>query len=314
MFGGCWTFLQGLSYLFLSKIIHIIGLMCIIPCIFLALLILEYMSREALNPVMLAVFTPLAALTVNYSLSPDAVTEITYPSSEIGLTASGLFMVGVILLLLFYCVTVIYWGTKIYRCSARNLKKYSQMLLAACVIIGIGIPAIELSSIENIVPGLDAVVFSIAAVLFAYVFVKKPQLAFLLPFRVTRLTVIDTQNGVALFTHIWEHLPNAVDEDLFSGMLQGITGILNEALHKGNLREITLDDATLILNRSEEYNAACILVTTKATPSLRNALRAFAEDFYARFGPHLNSSGEVTPFASAAELVATHFAFVPVFD
>lgn len=210
---------------------------------------------------------------------------------------------------------VLYWGAKIYHGSPQNLKKHSFIFLVACSIIGFGIPVIELISLENLVPGFDAVVFAIAAVLFTIVFVKKPQLAYILPFKVLRLTIIDTVSGIPLFTHDWGRVGEIIDESLFSGMFQGISSFLNEALQKGNVREIVLDEATLILNRSLEFNAACILVTTKATPSLRAALRNFAEDFFTRFSPYLKASQlNVTPFSQASELVATHFAFVPVYD
>jgi hypothetical protein len=304
----------GISLLFLSDTIQIIGLLCLIPIAFLNLLVLEFTSRESVDPVKIGIISALSALAISFSFSPDAIVEITYPNGELSLDWNGLFFVGMVLVVLFYCVAVLYWGSRIYRGSPHNLKKYSSLFLLACLIVGIGIPAVQVSGVENIIPGLDAVALAIGAIIFAFVFVKRPQLAYILPFKVLRLTIIDTASGIPLFTHTWGKMGDIVDETLFSGMVHGISSILNEALHRGNIRVIELDEATLILNRSPDFNAACILVTTKATPSLRAALRAFAEDFYAQFSPYLSTPNNVGPFAGASELVKKHFAFVPVYD
>ena len=100
-------------------------------------------------------------------------------------------------------------------------------------------------------------------------------------------------------------------EGLFTGMLQGIGMILTEAMDKGDVREIKMADATLLLHHSDKFQIACVLVTTESTQTLRHSLHKFAEDFYNRFEGEFRNIANIEKFGSASELVEEHFAFVP---
>ena len=76
---------------------------------------------------------------------------------------------------------------------------------------------------------------------------------------------------------------NLIDHDLFSGMFQGISLILNEAVGKGNVREIVLDEGILLIKRSKKHPVACVLIVSKSSKSLRQALNAFSEKFFKEF-------------------------------
>ncbi len=86
-------------------------------------------------------------------------------------------------------------------------------------------------------------------------FAKKPKLGYVLPFKALRLTIINTESGIAIFTHDWTKDESLVDNVLFSGMMQGISGILNESLKKGNIKEIILDKANLLIEHSARESA-----------------------------------------------------------
>ena len=304
----------GLSFLFGNNILFIVGFAWIIPAIAFILVVLEYFSRESIEPLNVAIFAALSGVTSALTLLPGAITVVNNPNGESYVDMNGLFAIGLMLMIFYYCVSIVYWGIQIYHYFPHNLKRHSTLFLLTCVIIAIGFLGVILFGVENQLPGLDAVVLSIAAIIFAFVFLNKPQVAFILPFKVVQLTIIDTVSGIPLFTHTWGRIGEIVDEMLFSGMFQGISAILNEALHRGNVREIVLDKGTLLLNRSQEVNAACILVTNKATRSLRVALNAFADEFFTRFGSYLNAATDLTQLAGVAELIKTHFGFIPKYD
>ena len=84
----------------------------------------------------------------------------------------------------------------------------------------------------------------------AYIFKKQPKLAYVLPFRASRLTILDSVRGICIFNHIWDKT-SKVDDDLFGGMMQGISGILKETVHRGNIRQIELEQAILLVYREE---------------------------------------------------------------
>ena len=144
--------------------------------------------------------------------------------------------------------------------------------------------------------------------------VKHPELAFILPFKDLRLTIIETERGFPLFTHIWNQTKD-LEDNLFSGMLHGIGQFVQETLQSGNMREITLDKAILILKRSQKHPVVCVLVTTKSTKSLRNALDKFAEKFFNKFAGQFSEQVNIEKkFAPAKELVEECFSFVPVYE
>ncbi|HMF34889.1 MAG TPA: hypothetical protein VKK79_25940 [Candidatus Lokiarchaeia archaeon] len=66
------------------------------------------------------------------------------------------------------------------------------------------------------------------------------------------LQVEDTYQVVPLFRHTWNRQGDLADETLFSGMIQGITGILKESLKRGDVQEIHMADAIIIAYRIPE--------------------------------------------------------------
>ena len=175
--------------------------------------------------------------------------------------------------------------------------------------MGLGAPVSALLGFD-----ITPLFIGIGALRTAIAFARQPQLAYILPFQTYRLTVIENSGGIPLFTHTWNPHKEIIDSSLFSGMLQGISGVLQESLKKGNLREIHLDQAELLLQRSEKMPFTCVLVATKSTPSLREALKNFANLFYLRFSRNLKDFHRIDNFSLAADLVPVCFPFVLMYN
>ncbi|MHA1636886.1 MAG: hypothetical protein ACTSUB_02620 [Candidatus Thorarchaeota archaeon] len=103
-------------------------------------------------------------------------------------------------------------------------------------------------------------------------------------------------------------------ETLFSGMLQGIAMILDESVRKGAVREIVLENGTLVLQRTYKYSVACVLVVSKSSRTLRHALDSFAEHFYEEYSQFFDNTSKISNFRSASKLVEEHFGFVPDYE
>ncbi|MFX0101760.1 MAG: hypothetical protein ACFFCS_19505 [Candidatus Hodarchaeota archaeon] len=212
---------------------------------------------------------------------------------------------------------VFYWCLKVHKNSPRSLRRYSTLCMIGAIIlllvpmqivVGVFIPTF-ISSTE-----LTFIEVSVGTLLVVIGLVKEPRLAYVLPFKVLRLAVIDTGGGLMLFNHSWLRDDEVVDDQLFSGMIQGIGMILDEAVRRGNVEEIKLNKAILILERSEKYPVACVLVASNSSRSLRIALSNFASKFYSQFSQHFNPPYETTVFEPAKELVEECFQFVPEYD
>lgn len=86
-----------------------------------------------------------------------------------------------------------------------------------------------------------------------YAYFREPKLLFVLPFTALRLTVLETESGLPLFTYTWNRQGDLADETLFSGMLQGVSMIVKESLKRGSLQEIRVEGAIIIAYRIPEY-------------------------------------------------------------
>src|SRR5271157_3506047 len=118
-----------------------------------------------------------------------------------------------------------------------------------------------------------------------------------------RLIAFHTERGIPLFTHDWEAKNEFADQDLFSSLLSGINTILQKSLHRGQMEEIHLSQATLLVAKTEKFPVAFVLVTTKVIPTLRDALRAFAQQFNADFSQYYAAPEDTAAFLPAISLV-----------
>ena len=142
-------------------------------------------------------------------------------------------------------------------------------------------------------------------------FIREPRLAYILPFKAERLLVLETIGGIPLYSHTWDTGSNLIDEDLFSGMIQGVSVIVRESINKGDVQEIKIAEAILLMKRDENHPVICVLVANKASKFLRDALDGFAKQFFKMFSKGFNNPTLVSQFYGASKLVEQFFPFVP---
>jgi hypothetical protein len=226
----------------------------------------------------------------------------------------------IIMLQVFSLAVWVYYARKIHVKAPAATKPFSRLYFAGIIVFAVG----SLWGAAGFVPGkpsalqmmIDIIrwepMLGLAFVIIAIAYAKAPNLVNILPFVAIRLSIIDIKAGVALFNHDWARRDDLIHEDLFSSMLSGISMILNESVRKGNIREILLDKARLLLKRSDDYSIAFVLITTRPTKSLRNALEVFSSRFIARYASVLTEQGkdiEISKFHSAIDIVHACFPF-----
>ncbi|MFX0139934.1 MAG: hypothetical protein ACFFDN_40205 [Candidatus Hodarchaeota archaeon] len=308
-----WVSFNILAALFLSKLLGPMVTYSIVVLTFFTMLCVDAVSRESVDQVKMSIFLVLSAVVVFTSLDPNSVEIITSPYGELSLWASGYFLIASFLLLLFINVMWIYYMARIHWNTPKNLKFYSSLIFFGALVLASDL-FILIIGLNQIILGLHMLIFAVGELLIAIGFTSQPKLAYILPFKVLRLTVIEQNSGLSLFNHTWSKMDDLLDEQLFSGMLQGISGILQESLKRGNVREINLDQAVLILKRSEQFPVACVLVTTKSSRSLRDALNSFAEKFFTEFSQFFSEPHKLDNFSPASDLVSDCFSFIPEYD
>lgn len=163
-------------------------------------------------------------------------------------------------------------------------------------------------------PGIDAIFITLSTCFIILAFYREPRLAFILPFKVLRLTVIHTESGIPLFVHHWKAKSNVVDDVLYSGIVQGICMIIKETSDQGEVEEIKHSNGVLLLKRHEDYPIVCVLTTTKSSIALRKAINHFIQLFIADYGQFLSNPSNVSNFGDASRLIKKCFAFVPDYE
>jgi len=214
----------------------------------------------------------------------------------------------------------LYFNFKIIQHSPKSLKKASYQMLVGAILFAIVTPAwlvtrmILLNRGIYTIAGIDLIIMVAGALIISYVITKNEQMLFILPFKAFRLTIIDTNGGTPIYNHIWVEDSDKTAEELYSGMLQGIGLILEKTVKKGNVREIILDEAILIINRAENHSIAFILTASEDSRTLRKSLDSFRDEFVEKFEKHFDDKSAVYNFQSANKIVEKNFPFIPEYD
>ena len=309
-----WSLFILLGSLFLNEIFIPLGLYVGLCTIALVFLMIDSFTRDEVDPRKTIVLSIAATLLVYFSLQPDEIIVGMNSIGEPGIVLGpGVMGVGAILIILtgasftYYMILMNREVPKNLRFGAR-LGLLSGIILAVLWPVGLGL------GLHFTMPGLWLLLLSVGVIPIAIAFITQPKLAYVLPFRVLRLIVFETKGGVPLFSHVWGPQHELTDEVLFSGMLQGIAMILDESVQKGAVREIVLENGVLVLQRTYKFSVASVLVATKSSQTLRHAIDAFTEHFYAEYSQFFDNPSEIQNFATASKLVDEHFGFVPISD
>jgi hypothetical protein len=250
----------------------------------------------------------VVGMCIIWTFDPNMVQQIILPNGEKSIayaetmqSMSGVAQFGIFFLWLFY-------AAKINKHAPKSMKHASRLLLLGAALVAIGIPTIILLALDA-VPGGAFLPGGVGTLLAAIAFAKDANLAYILPARVLRLTVIDANSGNRIFSHTWRAGSRMADEDLFSGALQGISLIVRETVGRGRVREIHMDEGIMILHTLEGTSIACILVATSSSRTLRISLARFGEQFAREYGRFFANTTNIAPFQAASSLIPQYFPF-----
>jgi hypothetical protein len=306
-----WSLCITLGGLLLDPLFIRMGLyvgLCTLAALFL---LIDSFTRDEVDSRKTTVLSVAGTLLVYFSLQPEeifvGVNTIEEPAIILG---NGVMGVGAFLIIL-TGLSFMYYTILMNRLVPESLRLGARLGLLSGIILAVLWPVGLGLGLHFLYPGLWLLILSVGVIPIAVAIIRQPKLAYVLPFRVLRLIVLETKGGVPLFSHSWGTEEGTTEEALFSGMLQGIAMILDESVRKGAVREIVLENGILVLQRTYKYSVASVLVATKSTQTLRYAIDAFTEHFYEDYSQFFDDPSDIRNFASATELVDEHFSFVP---
>ncbi len=304
----CFFLFNGLAQLFLfPPLLLVAGLILLILGSLSLNLVVDLHERTSIEPVRLAILAFLSCALIWGAASPGATIRTTNDWGEPVVIWGGGFMVVGTILTIFLAVFLARHGIRVYRYAKpyAELKTPARWLLVAVVCYWI-------SGVGGVVPITGgASIQAISAVIVARTYSREPKLFFLLSFEVMRVSVVETEAGIPLFTHTWHAGQAMADDDLFSGMVQGVSIIIQESVGKGNIKVIELDEGILILKRVKDRPIACVLAATRSSKVLHQSLATFAARFVEKFAEALEEPHKVSQFQPAEDLVEECFPFIP---
>ncbi|NVM02241.1 MAG: hypothetical protein HWN67_07885 [Candidatus Helarchaeota archaeon] len=311
------SLLYAFSVLFLSIPLIRASVYTFIPIGFFNILLLDSMSRETVDPVKILALGMISVALLFVSLDPSSFYINMFPNGEWRIYLGDNFLIVASPFFILIGTLYVYYAAKIYRDAPKELKIQALVFLLGGIITGFLSPGSLAIRLNDIIPAIHMILFAIGVLISSNTLASQPKLAYILPFKVLRLAIINTNSGVPLYTHIWEgseRTEDMIDPMLFSGMMHTISQFVQESLKKGNVTEIHLEEAILILERSEQFPIVCVLISTKSSQILRQNLNYFAKRFFEEFSQYFSDMSNLSNFATASDLVLEYFPFVPEYD
>ncbi len=301
-----------LSFKLFAAFIILMSVEVLFSCLFV-----DYVCRERIDPIKLSVWALLSGMMIisafdfektYYLLEyPDGVLQISYNQ--------GILQILFMVMSIFWAILLIYLSLRIYFEVPRQLKKQSLTAFFAIILIVIrGIFAYQFNLISPIINTL----LLIAGFGFLTVhFIKYPELAFVVPFKTLHFNILNAKSGLSIFSYSWRENSKTpmINNTIFSGLCTGLDVIFKTTIQKGNIHEIHLEKAVLLIQRSSDSPIMFILIATKASRSLRKALKAFTQRFAKEFASEIEEidSGFIdkSKFWKANDLLSEFFPFIP---
>lgn len=313
LFFAIYAITQTIGMIFRNLALVNLSLVFLIIGGFFVILSVDSVSRSIVNPVKILLIS-LSAAFFFYTIYRPGRT-ITYFTGE-----SDVYVVDpdyIVAQFLFVLINGIEYFVCFYRVHKHappKMKKISSINLFGTIFVTFIANLVVTLRLNRFVPAIHMVILSLGTLLTSYAFWKEPKLAFILPFKALRLSVIDTNSALSLYTYDWIREHQLVEESLLSSMIQGLSMLLDEAVNKGGIREIKLDQAFILLEQHEKYPIVCALITTRTSQILRDSLKNFLRRFIERFSSKFPHSNRSDLFVGASDLIPECFPLVPEYE
>jgi hypothetical protein len=278
-----------------------------VPCI---IVFIELSRKERVSPLKITILFILefVLLSVTFLIPASENYDVI---QGYGVHNKGILRIIQVIFLLYFVFQYFIWTIQTWKKAPPKFKRLATWLLFGSTLFSI--VTVLMYAMGGVIKLFNSLAFftnGIGAFITIIVILKDPKIIYILPFKAYRILVLDTNEGIALFRYDWAEI-GKVEENIFSMVLQAVGSVLDEILKKGEVREIQMDRAILLIQHDKRIPIASVLVTSKSTKSLRYGLRVFNEEFISRFYTDDIDFHEVSKFKDASLLVEKIFEFVP---
>jgi hypothetical protein len=278
-----------------------------VPCI---IIFIELVRKEHVNPTKISILVLIEAIVfyITFFMDPSENWDII---SGYGVHNKGILRISQIVFIFYFVILYYIWSFQTWRKAPDSLKRQTSWLFIGSTLFTVVTAAMyALGTFIRAFNSVAFIIHSVGAVTNIIVILKNPRIIYILPFKAYRILIVDTNESVALYKYDWAKV-GKLEETMFSMMLQAIGNVLDAILKKGEVREIQMDRAVLLIHHDKTYSIASILISSKSSKSLKLGLKRFNERFINDFQNHLVGERKVGMFEETRVLVDTVFDFVP---
>ncbi len=242
-------------------------------------------------------------------LGLNCVLLVTQPlSSTVPISYYILVTVGLVMSMASYVIYI-----RIYKHAPLGLKRSAKINLIGA--FGVSFLYVIVNVLESTMPGAFPPISRIfeagGALTQAMIFARHEQLFYILPFKTQRLLVLDSDSGIAVFSHDWSKKNPIISNEMLSGMLKGMSMIINEAVGKGKVLEFKLARGVLLICHDTSLPFTGILISSRPVKVLNQGLSLFVRRFAEQFKQNLSTGDARKPVGDPTSLVYDCFPFVP---
>ncbi|MHA1460629.1 MAG: hypothetical protein ACTSO8_04025 [Promethearchaeota archaeon] len=276
-----------------------------VPCI---IAFIELVKKEHVSPVKMSILVILEAIVFFITFFVQGNYEVI---PGYGVHNRGILRIFQVIYIFYFVSLYFIWSYQTWRRAPVSLKRLTSLLLIGSALFSIVTALMyALGTFVRVFNSIAFIVNGIGAFTTIIVIIKDPRIIFILPFKAYRILIVDTNESVALFKHDWAKV-GKLEENMFSMMLQAIGSVLDDILKKGEVQEIQMDRAVLLIHHDKTHSIASILIASKSSKSLKDALKKFNENFITVFRSNLDDERKVGSFKESQEIVDKIFDFVP---
>lgn len=305
--------LAAIAYFMLSENIFWVRSFLLVIFLLLVEVAMGYINEGRLHPVRFPIISILS-VALSYSLFlPNAVLEVEFPNGDDSLGAGGTFRSVSIVALSYAVIIYSYYTYKIFVNSTEQYRYWARYNFIGALILGPLAFFTFVIRLNWIIPGITEFILGVGVMISAVAFSKKPQLIYILPFKAIKLLVIKQESGLAIYNYMWIKDELDIHAPLFSSAVESINSFSRSAIDKGNITEITFEDAILIIEAPKNQDLYYALLATKPSYTLKIGLTKFAKLFFESFENKLDSQFviETSSLVGADDLIREAFPYVP---
>lgn len=265
-----WSLVMYLSFIYSSEFLFRINNINFALIVLFFIVFVDLVRNNSVTVFRMCLASANIMVILYLMLLPDSVQMLQFESFNIpywhGLNLyASYFMLYEGLFFVFHCFFMI------FKNAPKSLKFEATMVMIGGAIFAIG--TFIASLLMNII--LLELLSSIGIIIPGLLLILRPQLLYVLPFKVHRIVIIEHNTGTILFNYAWTDLK--IEDELVGGLLVGLQQLSLELLKSREIESIKLKNGVLLLKTSNFITAG--LVTTSSSSYLRECFYKFIAEF-----------------------------------